>query len=121
MSNAVSNTPESAVAAFMQAWQAQDWDKMIEACQLTWRASPAGNTETLRLRFGSMVPPASTKIIKINPVGTAVTDVYVAFDHALPLPGAITMRLRTVCETGPYQPSIDGTWGVNPVSAKGVD
>lgn len=118
---------------FCSAWRDKNWIKMAELSQLTWRRGR--NKKDLaaaihqryahrnlvefvllgeQLVISSVVPERT--VVDLN-----VLLKYVSYD---PLTKALerTFQDRYIftvsCERSEYEPSIDGTWGVNPISMR---
>lgn len=108
--------PKETAEAFVQAAIDQSRDQAEEVTQLTWldvhgpedldryldvlreEASPTGWVEVLRVE-------------RPEKLAHTVRDVFVRV-------GTQAIRLRLVCELGPYQDSLEGQWGVVPASVR---
>lgn len=101
---------------FMKAWKDSNWSEMLKYTQKTWRSKENNNSEMLKDWF-YLKDLLTFKILKINQISESCMDVllsirYVFGDSELK---ETKIRARVICETEPYKPSKDGTWGVNPV------
>ncbi|MBA7569466.1 hypothetical protein ES708_11205 [subsurface metagenome] len=101
---------------FMNAWKDSNWSEMLKYTQKTWRNKENNNSEMLKDWF-YLKDLLTFKILKINQISESCMDVllsirYVFGDSKLK---ETKIRARVICETEPYKPSKDGTWGVNPV------
>lgn len=102
---------------FMKAWKEQDRKAMHSLCTKTYKV---GNTE---FQLKGLLPHqiASYKVGKIEKSTEVVYDATVS----VKLKGSAKPReikVRSVCEIAPWKPSLDGDWGVNPISAlKGLN
>lgn len=111
----------NAVKSFCAAWKRGDSEKMFTFCTATWRQvhSIKGHN-WLDIVF---CQPNDVKNFTVQNAKqhkkTPMVDVLV---HVTMRRRAGTVRkvlsIRLMCETGPYLPSFDGTWGVNPISAQ---
>lgn len=125
------NTPSKAVEKFLQAWKDHRWNDMAEVCQLSWKAERKNPVDVLKVLYefvtlhefsvgGSRVvgmdDDVAPKVMADVSTYLRVTFAYDKEKEHLPTIGYFT--IRTVCETAPYQPSVSGTWGVNPSSVR---
>ena len=86
---------------------------MAKYSQLTWKSySNENNARRLKDWFG-LKNLTKWEITKIGFVGDACRDVFVDINYES---RKRKIKARLVCETGPYEPSIKGKWGVNPIS-----
>ena len=102
---------------FMNAWKANNWSEMLKNTQKTWRSKENNNSELLKSWF-SLKDLLTFKVLKINQISLSCVDIllgisYIFGDSKIK---ETKIRARVICETEPYKPSKDGTWGVNPVS-----
>ena len=109
---------EQTLANWVAAWRDQDWQKMVNLSQLTWvdgEADPAGILAA-SYDFKTLRSFEVTRIEVISEVMVDVTFVvaYEAFTDDV-VRRAITARV--IREVAPYEPSTQGQWGVNPISA----
>jgi hypothetical protein len=111
-------TPQYTSMMFLYHWAKRDWKAMYSCCQKTWQS----NFDVGRVRqiFGNI------KLKKAEPVltgtdeglnGDVIQDVIASVRVSIEnttLDKILNFRL--VKETAPYEASIDGEWGVNPLS-----
>lgn len=112
-------TPERALAEYLNCWKQEDWDRMIEFTQKTWRSGEEDPAELLKdwYDFKHLV---GAEITKKTVVSDTCADVeakvyYCAFSATVATEKKITARV--IRESAPYTPSSTGDWGVNPQSA----
>lgn len=97
------------VKSFLEAWKLQDYEKMHTLCNKTYKV---GHTKN---QVKALLPNRikSYKILETNPVSDVMHDVTVS----IRIQGkSKKCTARLLCETVPFKPSIDGEWGVNPIS-----
>ncbi|MHC1583295.1 MAG: hypothetical protein ACXQTM_01465 [Methanosarcinales archaeon] len=110
------NSPERAFAEFLISWQKKDWDRMVEATEITWRSGEKNPAEMLEAWYGfkDLLGAEITKQSINSDVSADITaTVYYRFGSKIEKK-AITARV--IREVAPYTPSSNGEWGVNPVS-----
>jgi hypothetical protein len=118
LSSYPADAPERALAEYLVAWQNLDWERMAQFAQKTWKDGLANPAEDLMYQYdfktllgaelgeieevseGTMVRITAKLYYSVRP-----TEVRVVIIHAM-----------VIRETGPYQPSEQGDWGVNPIS-----
>lgn len=110
-----------ALAKFLQTWQSRDWQAMAAVTQLTWRSKQENPAEWLRGFYGpkrleqfevgtcEVISPTASRITckvtyRLGSKGFAVTK------------QTKTLKAMVIQEKAPYEPSEEGTWGVNPIS-----
>lgn len=110
-----------ALTKFLQAWQSQDWQAMAEVTQLTWRSKQENSAEWLQGFYGpkrleqfevgtcEVISPTASRIncevvYSLQSKGFASTK------------QTKTLKAMVIQEKAPYEPSEQGTWGVNPIS-----
>lgn len=95
--------------AFLDAWKKMDWKKAVEYTQITWRNScdrlEQDPIQVLGNMLESLYLPSSDFTL-VEVCGCATKFRYKEEDHPC----------IVVCETDPYTPSLEGKWGVNPLS-----
>jgi hypothetical protein len=115
--------PKSTVTAFLTAWQNEDWSTMLDICTISWRAlqeSPEVAMQKLQDSFQyyelesfsigeEPLEDLSECAYKLS-LETTIKPVGIAVERPEP------NQCMVICEKGQRQPSLDGTWGVNPVS-----
>ena len=105
----MNNKAKEVITKFLQAWKDNNLTKMYGLTQKTW--SSQYSKSVLKKLFQSRIK--AFKILEIRESTSTVFDV----DVTIRVKGQqrkITARL--ICETTPYTPSIDGEFGVNPIS-----
>ena len=103
------NRVKEIIGKFLQAWKDNNHSKMLELTTETWKDKHTKST--IKGLFQSRIK--SFKITEIRESTTTVFDV----DITIRIKGQqrkITARL--ICEIAPYTPSVDGEFGVNPIS-----
>ena len=114
------DSPERALAKYLNCWKQEDWDRMVDFTQKTWRSGRDDPVEDLRCYYDFKYL-VGAEITKKNIVSDTCVDVeakvyYCAFSPtAIPTEKKITARV--IRESEPYTPSSAGNWGVNPISA----
>lgn len=135
----MSSDPRQAVTAFMEAWKTGDIEAALPVVQKTYVFMTARTLERWKRKRQNKrnheKPPMTIEqklerfftsrvleyeLIQIRPgdgLGSGLlVDAYL--DTRLNLSGReepfdVKVRMRLVCETGPYTPRADGDWGVN--------
>lgn len=105
---------------FLEAWKNEDWHGMWKSSQKTWRCREGNNAERLFDLFGHK-KLESYEIIGLNEVSDCCVDVEVRIEYSIEPHNPFTVyeytiRPRLLNETKEYTPSVDGEWGVNPIS-----
>jgi len=100
------------IEKFLINWRKKKWAKMVRYTQLTWRSNHENNAQLLGIWFG-LKNLEKWEITKIEFVGDACRDVFINIDYGKVIK---KIKARVICEIGPYKPSIEGNWGVNPIS-----
>ena len=106
--------PENTVSKFMETWRKKDFSKMRSHLQKTYLDGP--EIMDLAESLGD-IDIKSWKIMKSARIGQTCKDVTV--NVVFGQNGTTNKRrlkIRVICETAPYQPSLLGDWGVNPIS-----
>lgn len=100
---------------FMQAWIVEDYEKMFEHCQKTWKEGR--KAEDLQILF-SFLRLKDCRIIST----TTTTSVARKFTTELTFDNGdkVVSGINVICETAPYKTATFGEWGVNPVSVMNV-
>ncbi len=107
------------VERFFTAWRYCDWAEMERLSQWAWRFANA--TESLEMIYDlfSFMVLRRFKIISSEVKGEAMIDVIAMVEYQYEDSDEIrkrTIAARVICEAAPYKPSLDGVWGVNPIS-----
>ena len=87
---------------------------MEETFQKTWLAGP----KTLDpIAIFENLDLKKWNILKVTRVGDACRDVHLQITYGKNGKNQKRrIRARCICETAPFQPDINGDWGVNPIS-----
>lgn len=101
------DSPADALDAWLQAWREQDWEKMLQASQLSWREKSSTPDLSDWFGFRELI---SWEIQGGENIGESCyrVVVYVAYMFAE------ERRVRAIAPTVVLD---GGSWGVNPVSA----
>jgi len=103
---------------FLEAWKNEDWYGMWKSTQKTWRSKEGNNAERLYNFFGHK-ELESYEIKGMNEVSNCCVDIEVSISYfvAAEMKTQIaTITPRLLNEIKEYTPSVDGEWGVNPIS-----
>lgn len=106
---------KSTLNAFMQAWKDQDYDKMHELSQLTWKDGK--DSEMVMLQFS---PFKLKKFVVISTTYVSSSCWRYNVDITLENGARVLSAVNVICEVAPGKPAPFGTWGVNPASAQNV-
>ena len=109
---------EQTLANWVAAWRDEDWQRMANLSQLTWadvEPDPVGILDAW-YGFKTLKGFEVKDIDRISEVATDVTFVvqYEAFTNQI---DKKEITAKVIRETAPYEPSAQGEWGVNPISA----
>jgi len=102
---------KEAVKEFFTAVENTNWKKAHELTTKSWQENHKFN-DTMSTLFGKQLKFVG--IAGIEHISDVVADVkikVIAYKEGLSF-----LNARLICETGPYQASPDGIWGVNPIS-----
>ena len=102
------NTPEKVCQRFFDSWVVRDWTMMVSCVQKTWLDGKENPAEVLEGLFGK-TDGTGLRIIGTEYVSAVMADIVIQATT-----GGI--KIRAICETGVRKPSINGTWGINPIS-----
>lgn len=110
-------TPERVLAEYILAWKNQNWNEMVNFSQKTWKDKESDPTGLLEAwyDFKTLKGFEIKNVKKISDVTSDITFIvnYEAFTNQI---SKKQITARIIKETAPYTPSVDGKWGVNPVS-----
>ena len=102
-----------AVDDFMRAWFHHDYDEMLAHCQKSWLSMKGDSArEALEMLFNDYLMTAwyvRGCERKSDVMFDALVLVEINGKRA-------RYKIRVICEEMPYKPSVNGRWGVNPVS-----
>ena len=114
----VRGSPEWTLAKYLAAWRRQDWEGMVRHTQKSWRSNQRDPSQTLsdwyefkQLIEVSIGSPQRSSAVMVDVPAT----VRYSFGGGKTFQKRILARI--IRESGPYQPSPTGEWGVNPLSA----
>ena len=106
---------EEVLNAFLEGWRDEDYQKMFDNAQITWKdKKTVKNIEALfsfvRLKAFKGISSSTLNSVK----RTFVTE--------LTLEGGdkVISAINVICEAAPYEPRTYGTWGVNPLSVMNI-
>lgn len=109
------NKAEANIIAFLNSWKSNNFTGMYELTQQTWKFKHS-KKQLKKLLTIKGNKPSRLKSFKVTEIREFMPTVYDA-NIVLMIGGnrkKVTARL--VCETEPYKPSVDGEFGVNPIS-----
>ena len=101
-------------AEYLDAWGMQDWNKMYGLTQLTWRSEK--DLEELQADYdfkGLETAKITSRSVVSETTVDFTADVSYKFGSEIKTE---VMKARVICESAPYKPDPNGTWGVNPIS-----
>lgn len=102
------------VKKFMEAWKARDWSEMFRHTQKTWQSKGGNNPPMLMGWFGQK-KITKNKIVDVYEISDCCVDITLKINYLfISNLRKVKIKARVICETEPYKPSKDGTWGVNP-------
>lgn len=113
-------SPEWTLAKFFEAWEKRDYKAMVRHCQLTWQVKhklpiPDDREKILIFQFNQKLLNAKT--LKTEKISDVTRDISVEIHYKdINIKKRIRRKVRLICELAPMKPSIEGTWGVNPLS-----
>lgn len=96
---------------FLAAYKKGDYEKMYQCCTHTWK----NNNDIEKLKQVLPYSPVGYKTFSAKQISSVVFDILIELQAK---DGSIKALLRTICETGPYKPNIEGDYGVNPISIR---
>jgi len=109
---------ERALAEYVFGWKNQVWPQMVKWSQKTWidgEPDPAGVLEA----WYDFKTLKGFEIRDVEIVSEVTTDITFVV-HYEAIPNEISKKqitARVIREAAPYEPSLQGEWGVNPISA----
>lgn len=118
LSSYPADSPERALAEYLIAWQNLDWERMAQFAQKTWKDGLANPDEELMYQydFKTLLGAELGEIEEVSE-GTMVRITVRLYYSVRPTEvSQVIIRAMVIRETGPYQPSTQGDWGVNPIS-----
>lgn len=111
------DTPERAVAGWIESWERQKWGAMVNYIQITWLSKQRNPQNGIRgLFFAKKLKEAH--IIESEKVCGFIFDIKVRLRYTISHKSRVVeVNARVLRETAPYKPSVtEGKWGVNPIS-----
>lgn len=118
---------------FFDAWKHQEWPICLSYVQLSWKheantreglinrikalfgkGQDAHDLLSHRLETHEITDIRDVELVKSGDTSDVIQDVVVSVKYGNGKLGKLKVRL--VCEKGPYRTDTDGTWGVNPNS-----
>ena len=111
-----------ALESFMKAWKEENYVMAAEITQLTWYHSKREVTnpsEALKDLLLSFTPKLLNYEIKGHKsISNIMKDVKISVEYKSADNKILhkTFIARVVCEKAPFHPSVNGRWGVNPLS-----
>lgn len=110
------DSPERAVAEYLEAWQKADWNRMATFTSKTWQDGQSDAAGLLEAQYGFKDLLGAT-IEGNTPQSDLMVDIGVTVYYALGSEiRTRTLTARVIRESAPYTPSTSGDWGVNPLS-----
>ena len=107
-------TPEDVVNKWLTYAKDQNWDAMATISQLTWK-SKKGSSAAEEISWNyDFFDIKSWRIISSIKKSDTFYTVKVEIETQL---GKKTMKANVIREISPYQESVNGKWGINPISA----
>lgn len=108
-------TPEWTLAKFLELWQERNWDRMLNYCQISWVKFHKEPKKKIVALFRQKLIDA--KILEVEKVSEVTRDISIEIRiKDINVFRKIKRKARVICEKGYMKPSVDGTWGVNPLS-----
>lgn len=116
-------TDHQTLTAFLTAWQLQDWSAMAALTQITWRSKQSDPAAWLRQLY-ELKRLESFEILPYKPISAAASRIPVVVKYRVaggkgfgkPPLRTVQLKAMVICESAPYQPTPNATWGVNPIS-----
>lgn len=90
------------------------WSSMADLCQISWFKDYRDTAAIFIKNQYDFFAISSYKIIDENKNAQCLHKYTVEIDTQL---GKRIMIANVICEIAPFKPSLDGKWGVNPISA----
>ncbi len=108
---------EKVLNNFLKAWQDKRPAEMVKYCPKTWAET---HRDQDAIKYLESLICRAIDNYRIQPhnkiIGESCIDLHVSMRIANGV--AKVYRFRLICETAPYTPSLDGDWGVNPISMR---
>lgn len=114
------NTPEYALSNYLLCWKNKDWDNMANYTQLTWKNGSKDPSSDLK-NFYSISTLLGAEITGKQDISNIMKKINVTVYYTVGSPQnevqTKNWQVVVLCESAAYTPNVNGTWGVNPVSA----
>jgi len=107
---------ERALAEFLTAWRDEDWDRMAEFTQITWRSGEENPAELLEAQYGFKDLLGAEMVRKEEWGSDAAVKIIATIYYRIAQVEKKTITAMVICETEPYTTDPEGKWGVNPLS-----
>lgn len=108
-------SPEWTLSKYLEAWQQQDWKEMVRYTQKTWKKR--ANPSQMLANWYDFKKLTDVTIGVPQRKSSCCVDIPFTIQYSFG--GEIRRKrilARLIRESGPYQPSTTGEWGVNPLS-----
>jgi len=107
-------TPEDIVNEWLTFAKEQKWEKMVKIAQITW-VSKKGYKAAEEISWNyDFFDIKEWRIVATSKLRDTFYTITVDVDTQL---GIKTMKANVIREMSPYQESVNGKWGINPISA----
>jgi hypothetical protein len=114
--NDIIKKAQQTLESFLECWMTENYREMENHIQLTWMNGRGDKLHEHLQRMFSRRPLAKYEIIESNHTAECRIDFRVnVWMNGSKTPKTIEKAV-VICEFGPYEPSLKGDWGVNPVS-----
>ena len=112
------NEAKKVAIKFLHDWKSGKVEDMLDSCQLTWlENTPFHPLQFMKERFIDALPMQSYVIKNIEAKTDCCVDVTVMINYRVKMNRKRLIVMRLIKELAPFEPSVDGEWGVNPISA----
>ena len=115
--NVKDGTPANAITRFMYGWKVRKSEIMLEVCQKSWLDKPNAKAK-IEMWFKNAICKGM-KIIAMRRISDICYEakMTVGIQHRYDIKTyVVPVKCFVVCEKKAHEPSINGSWGVNPVS-----
>ena len=97
------------MACWLGAWEDEDWRKMYDYSQKTWKSRHAPKD------LSGFIPISGYRVVDVNILGPCLAGI--RYDIETGDENWQRYQARMVKEIGVHKPRENGIWGVNPISA----
>ena len=102
---------KKALKSYLEAWKKNNIEEMHKLCQKTYKVAHT----KFQLKEIVLDKIESYKITSSK----EITDVVCDFSIVLKIEGKqVDTKARVICEEEPFKPSLNGEWGINPISVQ---